>query len=66
VEQKVSFLEESEILYLTRTVDSDSFAGFQVGSVVMGSFSFLTTPGDGLLHEWVVALEDKYVAVNNE
>lgn len=66
VERNVKFPEDSEILYFTRTVDADSFARFQVGSVVTGSLSFLTTPGDGLLHEWVVVLEDKYVAVNNE
>lgn len=66
VERNIKFPEDSEVLYFTRTVDEDTYNKWQEGNEVTESISFITTPSDGLLHEWVVVLEDKYITVQTE
>lgn len=65
VERNVSFPQDSEILYFTRTVDEETYHRWLEGNVITDSTGFLTVPNDGMLHEWVVVLEDKYITANN-
>ena len=64
VERNVTFPQDSEILYFTRTVDEETYHRWLEGNIITGSTGFLTVPNDGMLHEWVVVLEDKYITAN--
>ena len=61
VERNVCFPRSSEILYFTRTVDAQTFDRWNNGDIVTEATGFLTVPGDGTLHEWVVVMEEKYI-----
>lgn len=65
VERNVSFPQDSEILYFTRTVDEETYHRWLEGNVITDSTGLLTVPNDGMLHEWVVVLEDKYITTND-
>lgn len=65
VERNVTFPQDSEILYFTRTVDEETYHRWLEGNIITDSTSFLTVPNDGMLHEWVVVLEDKYITAND-
>lgn len=64
VERNVTFPQDSEILYFTRTVDVETYHRWLEGNIITDSTGFLTVPNDGMLHEWVVVLEDKYITAN--
>ena len=64
VERNITFPESSEILYFTRTVDEQTYNRWQQGAVLQESPGFLSIPNDGMLHEWVIILDDKYVTAN--
>lgn len=65
VERNVTFPQDSEILYFTRTVDEETYHRWLEGNIITDSTGFLTVPNDGMLHEWVVVLEDKYITAND-
>lgn len=65
VERNVDFPQDSEILYFTRTVDEGTYHRWMEGNIITDSTGFLTVPNDGMLHEWVVVLEDKYITADD-
>lgn len=66
VERNVSFPQDSEIIYFTRTVDEETYDRWQEGGVVSDSTGFLTVPNDGMLHEWIIILDEKYITANDD
>lgn len=66
VERNVTFPEDSEILYFTRTVDEETYNRWQNGNVITETTGFLTIPNNGMLHEWVVIMESKYLVANQK
>ena len=65
VEHNVTFPQDSEILYFTRTVDEETYHRWLEGNIITDNTGFLTVPNDGMLREWVVVLEDKYITAND-
>lgn len=65
VERNVTFPQDPEILYFTRTVDEETYHRWLEGNIITDSTGFLTVPNDGMLREWVVVLEDKYITAND-
>lgn len=61
VERNIQFPKDSEILYFTRVVDEETFNRWDNGDILAEDISFLTLPNDGILHEWVLIMEEKYV-----
>ena len=64
IERNVTFPENSEILYFTRTVDQETYNRWQPGSIILEKTDFLTIPNNGMLHEWVIILDGKYITTN--
>lgn len=64
IERNVTFPEDSEILYFTRTVDQETYNRWQPGSIILEKTDFLTIPNDGMFHEWVIILDGKYITTN--
>ena len=62
IERNVTFPENSEILYFTRTVDQETYNRWQTGSIIQEKTDFLTIPNSGMFHEWVIILDGKYTA----
>lgn len=60
IERNVTFPEDSEILYFTRTVDQETYSRWQPGNIILEKTDFLTIPNNGMLHEWVIILDGKY------
>lgn len=64
IERNVTFPEDSEILYFTRTVDQETYNRWQPGNIILEKTDFLTIPNNGLLHEWVIILDGKYTTTS--
>ena len=66
VERNIQFPQDSEILYFTRAVDEEIFNRWDNGDILEEDIGFLSLPNDGILHEWVLIMEEKYVTTTNE
>lgn len=64
IERNVTFPEDSEILYFTRTVDQETYNRWQPGNIILEKTDFLTIPNNGMLHEWVIILDGKYTTTS--
>lgn len=64
IERNVTFPEDSEILYFTRTVDQETYSRWQPGNIIVEKTDFLTIPNNGMLHEWVIILDGKYTTTS--
>lgn len=64
IERNVSFPKDSEILYFTRAVDQETYNRWQTGSIILEKTDFLTIPNNGMLHEWIIILDEKYITTN--
>ena len=65
VERNIQFPQDSEILYFTRVVDEEIFNRWDNGDILEEDIGFLSLPNDGILHEWVLIMEEKYVTTTN-
>lgn len=65
VERNVYFPKDTETIYITREVDEDTYNRWLKGNIITDSIGFLSVPNGGMLHEWVIVLEDKYITTND-
>lgn len=65
VERNVYFPKDTETIYITLEVNEEIYNRWLEGNVITDSTGFLTVPGGGMLHEWVIVLEDKYITTND-